>query len=110
MASKAMQLFIEAKASRDIIVHAQRKAGQFARAKVGDLLPIDDHYFKSVIGTIKDVYASIYDAVISEYGDDDHERTLKMREHARRIAPKPPQTASQTTWYHGASDRLRASL
>jgi hypothetical protein len=76
---KAMQLFSEAKASRDIIVHAQsivderyvKKAGPLARARVGDRLPIDLPYFNSVVATIKDVYASIYDAVISEFGNDD---------------------------------------
>ena len=80
IASEAMELFTEAKACRDIIVHAQgiineryvEKAGALARAHVGERLPIDLPYFNSVVGTIKDVYASIYDAVISEFGNDEH--------------------------------------
>ena len=79
---EAMQRFSEAKASRDIIVHAQsivneryvEKAGTLARAQVGERLPIDLTYFNSVVGTIKDVYASIYDAVITEFGNDERVR------------------------------------
>jgi hypothetical protein len=47
------------------------KAGSLARAQHGNPLPIDDTYFKSVIETIKEVYASIYGIVIREDGDDE---------------------------------------
>ena len=54
---ETVDAFIEIKASRDIIVHGSGivnkiyidKSGKSARAKLGDLLPIDKAYFKEVV-------------------------------------------------------------
>lgn len=47
------------------------KAGPLARAREGDRLLVDDHYFEWVVGTIKDMYASMYRIVMRGYGDDE---------------------------------------
>jgi hypothetical protein len=79
LAEGAMSKFVEAKATRDIIVYARgivnnkylEKAGTSARAQEGDQLPIDDTYFKAIIATIKEVYASVYRIVLRDYGEDE---------------------------------------
>jgi hypothetical protein len=67
--------YIEAKATRDIIVHNSgianemyaQKAAKKARAKPGEALAFDEQYFKAVIGTMKLVVSTIYDACVKKY-------------------------------------------
>ena len=67
--------YIEAKATRDIIVHNSgvanetyaQKAAKKARAKPGEALAFDEEYPKAVIGTMKLVVSAIHNACVKKY-------------------------------------------
>jgi hypothetical protein len=73
-----MFAFVEAKATRDVLVHSQgivdkryrEKAGLRARAKSGEALPIDRGYFNGAIASINSLIMSIHDAAEAKYSDD----------------------------------------
>ena len=68
--------FIEIKATRDLIVHNRRevnqiyldKAGDRARAGLGNILVIDRNYFRRVIVTAKRLSGSIQSKIENKYG------------------------------------------
>ncbi len=70
--------FVEAKATRDIFVHANgvanetylRKAGQLRRASVGEALPVDQQYFDGCITVMKDLVDDIRVKLSTKYDDD----------------------------------------
>jgi hypothetical protein len=76
--ASAMLGFVELKASRDLIVHAQgvinkiyvEKAGKLARGKAGERLPVDEAYFKASIKLLKQLYSSVYKGTLTRYGND----------------------------------------
>jgi hypothetical protein len=83
--SAIVSAFIEAKATRDIVVHANgvangtylRKAGALNRAAVGEPLPIDQHYFDRCLTIMKDLIEDVRAKMIAKYGDDPSvQRTL----------------------------------
>ncbi|EGF92524.1 hypothetical protein ABI_09610 [Asticcacaulis biprosthecium C19] len=69
--------YVELKATRDIYVHGDGrandiyvgKAGALARAKRGDMLPIDSAYFNDSIVCLKNVLTDVYRGLKSKYGD-----------------------------------------
>ena len=68
--------FIEAKASRDLIVHAdglinaayRKKAGDLARGQLGDTLIIDEDYFRHIIVTTKQLSGEIASKIEEKFG------------------------------------------
>jgi hypothetical protein len=78
LSNEVVNRFCEVCATRDLIVHTQGKitveylvkAAGLARGKVGDLVRVDEKYFQSSMGTIKDVYAEIYDIMQNKYSED----------------------------------------
>jgi hypothetical protein len=67
--------YLEAKATRDIIVHNSgianetyaQKAAKKARAKPGEALDFSEAYFKAVIGAMKSVVSEIHDAFVKKH-------------------------------------------
>lgn len=74
----ALKRYIELKASRDLIVHAQShvnsiyltKTGEDARAGLGELLPINVQYFDASLKTAKQICVSVYRIARRKYGSD----------------------------------------
>lgn len=75
ISEEAKENYIEIKATRDIIVHNAgiandtyaEKAGNKSRAKSQQPLIFNEEYFKSAIGTMKQVVISIYDACVKKH-------------------------------------------
>ncbi|WP_296614606.1 hypothetical protein [Sphingomonas sp.] len=73
-----MFAFVEAKATRDVLVHSQgivdqrylEKATNRARAKTGEPITIDKSYFGSSLATMKALIMGIHDAVQHRYADE----------------------------------------
>ena len=71
--------FIEAKATRDIVVHAngianeiyEAKAGAFKRAAAGERLSIDAEYFDSCIRTMKTLVVKLHAGVTEKHAADE---------------------------------------
>ena len=69
--------YCEIKTTRDILVHNQgivnsvylKKAGGLARAKEGDLLPVDSNYFDEAIRCMKRLTNKIYKQCLGKYGN-----------------------------------------
>ena len=67
--------YIEIKAARDLIIHGDgtanhhylKKAGDYARAKIGESLSIDEKYYESVVIILKRFAGSIMDNVEKAY-------------------------------------------
>jgi hypothetical protein len=67
--------YAEVKATRDIYAHNGgivntkylRKAGQFARAKEGELINIDESYFSDSIASMKGIINSVYQGLDKKY-------------------------------------------
>lgn len=67
--------FIEIKATRDIIIHANgivndiyvEKSGAQARFQVGSQIEVDNEYFKNCMTCIKRIYEEIYENFSSKY-------------------------------------------
>lgn len=84
-----MDGFIELKASRDLIVHANsiineiyvEKAKELARGDVGDALLIDESYFKASVKLVKQMYSSVYKGTLAKYGNNDNVRAV-LKKHA----------------------------
>ena len=68
--------FVEIKATRDLIVHADGrvtetyliKAGDQARAKEGQLVPIDHEYFTLAVRTLKTLVVEVYRGCLDAHG------------------------------------------
>lgn len=75
---EALGAFLEVKATRDIVVHANgfanetyvAKAGPLARAQAGHLLPVSDEYFNAAVSHMKSLIGQIHDAVCLKYAND----------------------------------------
>jgi hypothetical protein len=73
-----VETFIEAKATRDIIVHANGrvneryldKAGEMARAELGKPLVVDGAYFDSAFAAMKNLIQQITEGFDGKYADD----------------------------------------
>ena len=79
--------FIEIKASRDIIIHANgrindkylEKSGDLARGAVGDPLPVDQDYFDRSIAAMKLFMFDIGRAIDAKYGQDEIVKACLLR-------------------------------
>lgn len=74
----AVSAFIEAKATRDIIVHASgrvnstylAKARELRRGDIGEILVIDHAYFYEALANMKALTLGIHQGLMTGYGDD----------------------------------------
>ncbi|MDQ1902826.1 hypothetical protein RAH32_20635 [Paracoccus sp. WLY502] len=72
-----LQNYIEMKATRDLLVHSEgvvnaiylEKAGELARGKNGEIVPIDAEYFESSVRDMKNMSSTIYRGLLNKYGD-----------------------------------------
>jgi len=74
-----IERFVKAKATRDIVVHANglanelyvRKSGAFTRATAGQELAVDAAYFGACIATMKALVSAIHSGVNERYGKEE---------------------------------------
>ncbi|HEX8481116.1 MAG TPA: hypothetical protein VF650_04360 [Allosphingosinicella sp.] len=74
----ALTVYLEIKASRDVVVHGngiadaqyERKAGALARAGAGSVLPVNEAYFDQATAALKALIGSISDALATRYSGD----------------------------------------
>ena len=74
---KRKDMYIEIKATRDILVHNDgvvnssylRKANKMARAKENENIPINSEYFDECISCMKAIISSTYVRLLKKYGD-----------------------------------------
>lgn len=81
--------YVETKATRDLYIHGDgkinsiylSKVGNLSRGLEGELASLNQKYFKESIGTMKQIFTTIYKGMLSKYGDSaEVEKILARRD------------------------------